>query len=67
VRVEIQDEAGHPLLGFTLADCPEIYDDAIEQVVSWKDGRDVSKLAGQPVRLRFQLRDADLYAWQFRG
>jgi hypothetical protein len=66
VRVEIQDAAGKPLPGFTADDCPEIYGDAIEEVVKWKAGSDVGKLAGQPVRVRFVMKDADLYAIQFR-
>lgn len=28
---------------------------------------DVGRLAGQPVRLRFKLKDADLYSLQFGG
>ena len=32
---------------------------------SWKNGSDVSSLAGQPIRLRFRLKDADLFALQF--
>jgi len=66
VRVEIQDQEGTLIPGFTLADCPEIYGDAIEEVVQWKGGSDVSALAGQVVRLRFVMKDADLYALRFR-
>ena len=66
VRVEIQDQAANPIPGFTLADCPEIYGDAIEQAVKWAGGSDVSALAGQVVRLRFVMKDADLYAIRFR-
>ncbi len=65
VRVEIQDAAGSPIPGFTLDDCPEIIGDEIERTVVWKQGPDVSKLAGQPVRLRFVLKDADLFALRF--
>ncbi len=65
VRVEIQDTEGQPIDGYTLADCPEIYGDAIERVVQWKRGADVSGLAGKPIRLRFALKDADLYAIRF--
>jgi hypothetical protein len=32
---------------------------------SWKNGSDVSSLAGNPIRLRFRLKDADLFALQF--
>ncbi|MFO0871051.1 MAG: hypothetical protein U0935_19175 [Pirellulales bacterium] len=65
VWVEIQDEAGQPLPGFTLADCQEIHTDDLARVVSWRQGADVGALAGRPVRLRFRLRDADLFALQF--
>ncbi len=66
VRVEIQDQEGNPIPGFALTDCPEIYGDAIEEAVRWKSGSDISALAGQVVLLRFVLKDADLYAIQFR-
>ncbi len=66
VRVEIQNAKGEPLPGFTLAESPEIFGDAIEQTVSWKNGADVSRLAGAPVRLRFVMKDADLYSICFK-
>ncbi len=65
VRVEIQDAAGTPIPGYTLDDCPEIIGDEISRVVAWKAGPDVSRLGGQPVRLRFVLKDADLYSIRF--
>ena len=65
LRVEIQDAAGQPLEGFSLADSPEHFGDSIDRTVVWKSGTDVSSLAGQAVRLRFVLRDADLYSLQF--
>lgn len=65
VRVEIQDADGEPLPGFTLADCDVQFGDEIDRTVSWKGSTDVSQLAGRAVRLRFELKDADLYAFQF--
>ena len=65
VRIEIQDEAGNALPGYALADCREIIGDEIERAAAWKNGNDVGNLAGKPVRLRFVLRDADLYAFRF--
>ncbi len=67
VRVEIQDAAGTPIPGLTLDDCPEIIGDEIARTVAWKDGADVSRLAGQPVRLRFAMKDADLFALGFKS
>ncbi|MEZ6128433.1 MAG: hypothetical protein R3C59_07105 [Planctomycetaceae bacterium] len=65
VAVELQNPDGSPVPGYGLADCHEIFGDSTDRTVSWKDGTDVSSLAGKPVRLRFQLQDADLYAFQF--
>ncbi len=67
VRVEIQDAAaGAPLAGYALGDCREIVGDEIERVVGWQQGSDTGPLAGRPVRLRFVLRDADLFSFRFR-
>ena len=66
VRVEIQDAQGKSLPGHSLKECAEVFGDSIEHVVTWKAGDDVSALAGQPVRLRFALKDADVYAFRFR-
>lgn len=63
--VEIQDADGKPISGFTLAECVELNTDDLARVVSWKSGSDVSSIAGKPVRLRFRLKDADLFAFQF--
>ena len=65
VRVELQDAEGNPLPGFALDDCPEIYGDQIERVVAWKSGTDVNALVGKPIRVRFVLKDADLYSLRF--
>jgi hypothetical protein len=66
VRVEIQDADGKPVPGFALEDSVEQIGDDIERTVAWKRGGDVNKLAGQPVRLRFVMKDADLFAVRFR-
>jgi hypothetical protein len=65
VKVELQDIDGKPLPGFALDDCQEQIGNELERVVSWKGGDDVSSLAGKPVRLRFVLKDADVFAFQF--
>jgi len=66
VYVEIQDAKGNPIAGRALADCHEVFGDQIERVVAWKDGTSVKQLAGTPVRLRFVLKDADLFSFRFR-
>lgn len=67
VVVELQDSDGRPIPGFTEAEAIPTLGDALAHVVQWKNGPDLGKLAGKPVRLRFIMRDADLYAMQFTG
>lgn len=65
IKIEIQDAQGNPIDGFRLADCDEIIGDEIERTVTWRDNTDVSALSGKPVRLRFRMRDADLFSIRF--
>ncbi len=65
LKLEIQDAAGHPIPGFTLDDCPEIFGDKLDAPVPWQPTHDVSPLANKPVRLRFVMSDCDLYAFRF--
>ena len=66
VRVEVQDETGTPLPGFGMEDCPAIYGDEIERAVAWRTGSDLTSLAGRTVRLRIEMKDADLFSLRFR-
>jgi hypothetical protein len=66
LRVEVQDASGNALPGLALADCRNLVGDAIEQPVGWK-GKDLGSFAGKPVRLRFVMQEADLFALRFRG
>ena len=62
-----QDAEGNPIHGRSLADCHEVFGDEIERTVTWKGGTGVKRIAGTPVRLRFVLKDADLFAFRFRS
>ncbi|MBQ9789603.1 MAG: hypothetical protein IJW31_08425 [Lentisphaeria bacterium] len=66
IRVELQDaETGKAILGYSLADCDVIYDDSLDRIVSWHGKSDVSKLAGKPIRILYELQDADIFAYRF--
>ncbi len=67
VRVELQDEAGHPLPGFSLADCDVLIGDRIAGEVSWHGQKSLARYMKKPVRLKFQLLDADVYSYRFPG
>jgi hypothetical protein len=66
LRVEIQDSSGNPFPGFSLADTGELVGDSVEQAIHWKNGANLGALAGKPLRLRFVLKDADLYSFVFK-
>ncbi len=66
IGVELQDADGKPISGYTAADCREVIGNEIEREVQWKGGPDVSRLAGKPVRIRFVMKDADLYSLRFK-
>ena len=65
IRVEILDESGDPIPGFTLADSVEQIGNEIDREVDWKGGADLSALAGRVVHLRVVMKDADLYSFRF--
>ena len=73
LRLEIQDAHGNPLPGFALEESPVIWGDKIERTVSWErshpkatSDKPLARIAGKPVRLRFVMKDADLYSLRFR-
>ncbi|MFA5687718.1 MAG: hypothetical protein WC959_00985 [Kiritimatiellales bacterium] len=65
VQVEIVDEGGYPVEGFSLSDCEKLQGDSIEQAVVWKSGRTLGMLDGVPVRFRFHMKYADLFSFRF--
>lgn len=66
IRVEIQDQVGFSLPGFAMRDCDHIFGDDLERVVSWNGARNLSALSGQPIRLKFEIKDADIYSLKFK-
>lgn len=65
VRVELQDAEGNVVPGYAFDDMHPIYGDQLDFPVSWKDNGNVGALLGRPVRLRFELRDADVFSFRF--
>jgi len=62
ILVEMQDESGKPIPGFALRDMEPMFGDELDAPVAWNEGGDMARLAGRPVRMRFFLKDADLFA-----
>lgn len=65
LQIELQDEEGRPLDGFSLADCVDNIGDELDRVVKWRESSDVGRLSGKPIRIRCVLSDADLYSFAF--
>lgn len=65
LRVEVMDAEGRALAGYALGDCRPLVGDTLEHEVVWKAGADLKPLRGRPVRLRFELLEADLYSLHF--
>jgi hypothetical protein len=65
ISVEVQDADGEPIPGFTLEEAELIVGDRIARKVHWRQG-DMGQFAGRPIRLRFVLKDADLYSIRFQ-
>ncbi len=67
LRVEILDDEGQPLPGFSGDDAPPRNGvDELRFQPAWKGRRDLSAIQGQVVKIRFTLRDARLFAFQVR-
>lgn len=65
VKVGLEDPDGRAIEGFSVADCVMQIGNELDRRVAWKSGADLSSLAGRPVRLRFSMKDADLYSFRF--
>ena len=65
IWVELQHGDGTAVAGHSLRDAISIDRNGTAQEIWWKAGPDVGQLAGKPVRLRFKMRSAKLYAFQF--
>ena len=67
IQIEFQSPDGNPYPGFELAESPELFGDHLKHVVTWPNEHHLGELSGKPVRMRFVLRDADLYSMRFRN
>lgn len=65
ISVELLDSEGVPISRRALSDAVAVRGNSVRHIVSWKDGTDVSEWAGKPVRLRFVMRNCQLFAFQF--
>lgn len=65
VLVELQDAAGTAIAGFAVENADPIVTDGVGHLVTWRGASGVGSLAGTPIRLRFVMKDASLFAFRF--
>ena len=66
LRVEILDPTGKPYPDLSINNCDLIHTaNEVNRIVKWKGATSLESVAGKPIRLRFVLRDTDLFAFQF--
>jgi hypothetical protein len=66
-RVELLDERGLVIRGYSLRDCDPIDRNELRYPVSWRGQTDLRRFAGHPIRMRIVLRSARLFAFRFAG
>jgi hypothetical protein len=65
-RVEILDAAGRPVPGYSGESAARITGNGVAKPVLWRGRAELAGIPPGPIRLRVALRDAKLYAFQFR-
>ncbi len=63
-RIAVTDENRKVFPGFDFSDCDPIKDDSVRQIVTWKGRSDLGQLEGKVIRLKFELKNTKLYAFQ---
>ncbi len=65
IQLEILDLSGKPIEGFELENSRELIGNEVEKAVTWRGDPELKQLVNMPVRLRFVIKDADLYSMKF--
>lgn len=64
LEVEILDENGLPISGFTRKDCVTLKNvDSTKTMITWKTHKDIAALSNRVIRLKFYLTDGDIYSF----
>ena len=63
MTVELLDENGGVIPGFSAVECNVVKADGCKIMVSWKEYSDLRSLNGRNLKIKFQLEDADLYSF----
>jgi len=65
IRVELRTFLDVPIKGYTLDDCVELRDHDQTSRVCWSGDTGLDSLAGQLIRMRIEIKNADLFSLRF--
>ena len=65
VAIEIAEENGKAIPGYSLAECDALYGEQLSSPMTWRGKSELGALRGKLIRLRFVLNRVSLYSFQF--
>ncbi|GAB2991481.1 hypothetical protein GCM10027284_05010 [Cyclobacterium sediminis] len=65
IYVELLDENGNKIPGFSKEECQLIIGNELSRTVYWNKSTNVSRLSGKAVRMKIYLKDAAVYSFRF--
>ena len=63
IAVEVLDDRGQPISGFSAETCVPLTDNRIEHAIRWHEKPHLDELSGRSIRLRFHLFNARLFSY----
>ena len=63
LKVELLDENGIVLSGFSKDDCKAIIGDSVKQKVEWKNNATLTSLAGKNIKVKFYVTNGEIYSF----
>lgn len=67
MTIEILDSSSKPIGGYMETDSDIFTGDDVRHIATWNGSNDLSNLSGATIRLKFNLTNAAVYSFQFRG
>ena len=64
LKVAILNQSGNPMPGYDISDCDAVTGDSTAHVVTWGGSSRITGLSGSPVRIKFEMQNAKLYAFE---
>lgn len=63
LKVELLDATGKPVPGFTKNDCIAMKTNSTKYLIKWKNTAAVAQLKNKQIRIKFYLKNSDLYSF----